>query len=180
MDEAILRTVNGWAADPGIAAVGRFVSSPWFPLIVCVPLAFYLLYRRRFVAVASIALSMGAGDALTARILKPIFARERPCRALDGIVPAGKCGVGKSFPSGHATVSFAFYVSAAGTLPYGWVVLFPVAAAVAGSRTLLGVHYPSDVVAGSLVGSLVGFGFVRLRRKAEDRWEKETDPEAED
>lgn len=167
MDEALLRTVNGLAADPSWALLGTILSSRWMIPLVCGPLAVVLVRQRRWWAIASIALAMGVGDMLTARVLKPLVDRERPCRALEDLVPAARCGAGESMPSGHATVAFAFLVSAAPTVRLGWWLLGPVATGVAGSRVLLGVHYPSDVAAGALVGSLVGFGASTLRRRKE-------------
>lgn len=167
MDEALLRAINGLAADPTIALIGTALSSRWMILLVCGPLAVVLVRQRRWWAIVSIALSMGVGDLVTARALKPLIGRERPCRAVDGLVPAARCGAGRSMPSGHATVSFAFLISAAPTVRLGWLLLTPFATGVAGSRVLLGVHYPSDVAAGALVGSLVGLAGGALRRRKE-------------
>lgn len=169
MDEALLRAVNGWAAVPWVAGIGTALSSRWLILAVCGPLAVHFVRRRRWAAIVSVTLAMAAGDAIVARILKPAFGRERPCRALEGLVPAARCGVGRSFPSGHATVSFAFLTSAAPLVPYGWVVFAPLATGVAGSRVLLGVHYPTDVTAGAALGSVIGLVAGRLRRRAERR-----------
>lgn len=118
-------------------------------------------------AIAVVAVTMGATDLATARIIKPLVDRERPCRALPGLVTPDGCGPGRSFPSGHAAVSFAFLVSAAPLVPYGGWIFGPIAALVSGSRILLGVHYPSDVLGGALIGA--GFGavghFIRKRRE---------------
>lgn len=167
MDEALLRAVNGLAADPSVAWLGTALSSRWMIPLVCGPLAAILVRQRRWWAILSIALSMGVGDLVTARVLKPLFDRERPCRALEGLEPVARCGAGRSMPSGHATVSFAFLLSAAPTVRLGWLIFTPIASGIAGSRVLLGVHYPSDVAAGALVGSLVGLGGGVLRRRKE-------------
>lgn len=167
MDELILRWTNDFARSGSVAAVGWFLSSWWVPALVFGALAIGFLYRRRFVAVLAVALAAGAADALTARVLKPAFGRERPCRTLTGLVPVVPCGVGRSFPSGHAATAFAVVFSAAPIVRFGWWLLAPLAASVAGSRVLLGVHYPSDVLGGALVGSALGVLVTRARRRLE-------------
>ena len=61
-----------------------------------------------------------------------------------------------SFPSGHSASGFAFASAVAGTLPIAAVPLRGLAAAVAYSRVHTGVHYPGDVVVGSLIGVTIG------------------------
>jgi membrane-associated phospholipid phosphatase len=61
-----------------------------------------------------------------------------------------------SFPSGHSAAGFAFAGAVAGTMPGIAVPLRGLAATVAYSRVHTGVHYPGDVVVGSLVGAVVG------------------------
>lgn len=61
-----------------------------------------------------------------------------------------------SFPSGHSASAFAFAVAATRELPEAGRLLLPLAASVAYSRVYLGVHYPSDVVAGAAFGAAVG------------------------
>lgn len=167
VDEQLLRAVNGLAASPAWAGLGTVLSSRWMIPLVCGPVLVVLLRQRRVWAILSIALAMGCGDLVASQGLKPVIDRERPCHALSDLVPAAKCGVGRSMPSSHATVAFAFLVSAAPTVRLGWWLLSPLAAGVAGSRVLLGVHYPSDVGAGAVVGSLVGGLAGWLRRKKE-------------
>lgn len=61
-----------------------------------------------------------------------------------------------SFPSGHAASAFAFAVAATRELPWAGPVLVPLAACVAYSRVYVGVHYPSDVLAGAAFGTAAG------------------------
>jgi undecaprenyl-diphosphatase len=67
-----------------------------------------------------------------------------------------------SFPSGHAATSFACATVLAAAVPRWRFAFLVLAAAVAYSRLYNGVHYPLDVVAGAVLGALVGFTALRL------------------
>jgi len=61
-----------------------------------------------------------------------------------------------SFPSGHSASAFAFATAVGGEVPALAAPLRALAAAVAYSRVHTGVHYPGDVVVGSMVGTTIG------------------------
>jgi undecaprenyl-diphosphatase len=94
-------------------------------------------------------------------VLKAAVARPRPCRVIEGIRLIVACPRSYSMPSGHAITSFAcampLYLLTRGYVTPVWR-LYPLllAAAIALSRLYLGVHYPSDVLAGVLLGALIG------------------------
>jgi undecaprenyl-diphosphatase len=67
----------------------------------------------------------------------------------------------RSFPSGHSAAAFAFATGACAELPVLAPVLVPLAGAVAYSRVHTGVHYPSDIAAGAVIG--IGSGFLATR-----------------
>jgi undecaprenyl-diphosphatase len=104
-------------------------------------------------------LAVGLTSAMTNLVLKPLARRQRPVGSDGRPVPASRRvrrPVSASFPSGHAASAFAF-ASAARPAPPGVRLPLRVAAAtVAYSRVHTGVHYPSDVAAGAVVGELCG------------------------
>jgi membrane-associated phospholipid phosphatase len=92
--------------------------------------------------------------------VKQLVRRRRP--QLDGIDPTGPVPRSLSFPSAHAATSFAG-AALVGTLCRPLRAPLNAAAAVmAFSRPYLGVHFPSDVLAGAAVGTLIGRLLARL------------------
>jgi membrane-associated phospholipid phosphatase len=83
--------------------------------------------------------------------LKLVVGRSRP--QLPGLPPLTPTVSALSFPSAHATTSFVAARVYGGLLP--GAALYAIATAYALSRPYLGVHYPSDVVAGALLGTLI-------------------------
>ena len=63
-----------------------------------------------------------------------------------------------SFPSGHTLHAVAFTLVALTYYPHLAWLLIPFASLVAMSRVILGLHYPSDVFAGALIGALLAWG----------------------
>ena len=92
------------------------------------------------------------------RILKELFGRVRPCNVLTDVITPIGCAGGFSFPSNHALNNFAAAVFLLRIFPaYKWIFLI-VAFLISVSRIYLGVHYPSDVLGGAILG--IGFGYL--------------------
>ena len=101
--------------------------------------------------IASLALT----SAIVNAVLKPLWGRRRPERVKHRVPFARRVRMPKShsFPSGHAASGFAFATGVASEAPLAGGLLTALAALVAYSRVHTGVHYPSDVVAGAVIGA---------------------------
>ena len=121
--------------------------------------ALFLLGGRagRRAAVTGVA-ALGVNSAIVNLPMKFASRRTRPDRDSAGVPEQRRVPMptSSSFPSGHAASAFAFAGAVAGSMPGIAVPLRGLAAAVAYSRVHTGVHFPGDVVVGSLVGAMVG------------------------
>ena len=114
-----------------------------------------LLYRPTRKAGALALGAMVLGLLVTNVTIKPLVERARPW--LDWpIVPLVTEGDPNSFPSGHTCAAFAAGLSWARALPWRWGRTAAVIAAVCMglSRLYVGVHYPTDVLVGAVIGAL--------------------------
>jgi undecaprenyl-diphosphatase len=117
--------------------------------------------RRWFPMTALMAVLVGALADLLAVGLKETFDRARPAEgeALSTLPSS------PSFPSGHATMSFALAAFLSAVHPRLRIPLYGLAAIIAVSRAYLGVHYWLDVAAGAALGTAFGLAaFWALRR----------------
>ncbi|MAG19901.1 hypothetical protein CL618_00525 [archaeon] len=96
--------------------------------------------------------------------MKGVFFRERPFLVLDGVRQMGKVWLNSSFPSGHSFMAFLGLVIF-GRYKKLKVFLIVFAFLTLFSRVYLGMHYPSDVVFGGLLGYIVGLFVIWLDEK---------------
>lgn len=112
-------------------------------------------------------LSLIFGVIVTNLLLKNIVARPRPFAEIGALIPLIAKPTDFSFPSGHTTASFAVALVMLRMLPKKiGIPAVVLAALVAFSRLYLGVHYPTDVLAGfvvALVGSSLAVWGVRTK-----------------
>ena len=89
--------------------------------------------------------------------MKPLGRRSRPDRAVERVPVARHVRMpsSTSFPSGHSATAFAFATGVGHVLAPAAIPLHGLAALVAYSRVHTGVHYPGDVVAGALAGTVL-------------------------
>jgi undecaprenyl-diphosphatase len=110
---------------------------------------------RRAAAFGLVSIAVTAGVVNVG--LKPLGRRRRPDRATEQVPVARHVRMpsSTSFPSGHSAAAFAFATGVGHVLPSAAIPLRGLAALVAYSRVHTGVHYPGDVVAGALLGTVV-------------------------
>jgi PAP2 superfamily. len=175
LDTEIFLFLNSLHADwldPIMVAITNMVI--WMP--------FYLLlvyFTIKQYGIKSIWIFLGVAfvvlcsDQISAHVFKPLFQRLRPCHepCLEGLIhlPKGKAGGQFGFISSHATNTFALatfityvlkpYYKSIGYFLFVWALLSSY------SRIYVGVHYPGDIIAGVIVGLLIGWGIWKIFNK---------------
>ena len=143
----------------------------WLPFYVFLfALVITVFKKKSALILLFIAALITASDQLASGFLKNTVKRLRPSHeaALQSVIHLSKAGTGGpyGFVSSHAANSFALFVFLSLLLPrsYRWLkyVLLFWAVLVSYSRIYNGVHYPGDVVAAALLGSLLGWLFAKL------------------
>jgi undecaprenyl-diphosphatase len=173
-DESLFRAVNGlgWA---WLDAVWIVASSRAFGIGVALAIVAWLvsaLKRQVVLPLVQLVAAIAVTDAFGARVVKPAIARSRPSFVLADhlirvLLPASNVG---SMPSLHSANAFAMAMVVTLTRPRAGLVAFPVALLIGASRVGVGVHWPSDVLAGAVYGSLTGAGIVIGTRAVLARW----------
>lgn len=171
-DLAVRAAIHSWASPPltyvmrGITLLGE----PWFVIPLGLLLSVFLIRRGRARAAVALACSAAGGEMINA-ILKTIFHRPRP-EAFFGFPQPYYY----SFPSGHAMVSVSFYSALAAILAAAgarkaayWAFGTATPLLIGFSRVYLGVHYPSDVLAGYAAGIVWLVILFRLDKKVPKR-----------
>ena len=121
----------------------------WYTLILALP----LLYGAPGVRPAIVMALTGVLGLVIYTLVKHLFVRERPFITHTAIDAAAAPLDRYSFPSGHTLHAVSFAWQATAHFPeLGWV-LWPLAGLIAGSRVVLGLHYPTDVLAGAALGA---------------------------
>ena len=96
-------------------------------------------------------------------VVKPLFERPRPFQVMEIALIDARPNT-ESFPSGHAAMAAAGALAGVRMLPRAAWILWPLATVVALSRVYLGVHWPTDVIAGIALGYAIAWFVLGGRR----------------
>ncbi len=182
LDLNILYFFNVTLSAPWLDLVMIYLTNlqHWLPVYILALTFLIWKFKWRGVRmVLACIILVGAADLFTNRVIKELIARPRPCSLITD--PSGLYswirtpdGVrwGLSFPSSHALNNFAGVVF--------FILLFPknkkllwlfVPAIIVGlTRIYLGLHYPSDVLGGMVIGAAFGWGFEVLYKIVEENF----------
>jgi undecaprenyl-diphosphatase len=157
-----LRLNRGCQRNPvrrGFALISRLGDGVfWYAQMALLP----LLYGSAGAETATRMAIAGVVGVLLYKFLKQHLVRERPCTVLSDIVRGTAPLDRYSFPSGHTLHAVSFAMLIVGAFPQLAWLCIPFAALVALSRVVLGLHYPSDVVAGAGIGAALATAVAAL------------------
>ncbi|MFC2133455.1 phosphatase PAP2 family protein [Bacteroidota bacterium] len=170
IDVAIFYFINHTISNPLFDKFFPFITeiNHWYLvyfILWCI--AFFKGGRTGKVAAVLVLILIAASDQLNSTLLKNLFGRIRPCNALPDVNILAGCTGSYSFPSSHAVNNFAVAVFFYRLFPkFKWILLGS-ASLIALSRPYVGVHYPSDILFGALLGVLIGYIFSIFAMKIE-------------
>lgn len=172
LDKELFLFLNSLHVD-WMDSIMTFISGTlsWVPFYAVLLYLVYKHYKKEtFLVVIGVILLIICSDQISAQVFKPLFERPRPCHneEIKALVylPNGHCGGSYGFISSHACNVFALAVYMTHILrryysKIAWL-MFIWAAVIGYSRIYMGVHYPGDVIVGSIVGILIGFAVSKL------------------
>ncbi|KAF1008449.1 MAG: Phosphatidylglycerophosphatase B [Luteibacter sp.] len=157
LDSRMCVAANRWGARRAIGVFFGIVSRLgdgvfWYALMTVIA----LVGGWHGVAVAAQMAVTGLTALMLYRVLKRWTKRPRPFRACPGVIAHVPPLDEFSFPSGHTLQAVAFTVVAVAHYPVLGPFLIGFAALIGASRVVLGLHYPSDVAAATLIGGSLG------------------------
>jgi len=141
------------------------VNNWYVAYVILLGISFVKGGKKGKIAAIGVIILIIFSDQINFRILKEFFQRARPCITLNDVITPLGCNGTFSFPSNHALNNFAAAVFFYRFFPNLKWILFTTATLVAVSRVYLGLHYPSDILGGAIIGTAFGylFAFIALK-----------------
>jgi undecaprenyl-diphosphatase len=155
-DVVICALFNRMSRQPKVKAFFVSISElgdggGWYALILALP----IIYGPSGFTTSFDMIRIGIVNLILYKIIKQLTGRPRPC-AVSMNITVGTAPLDQySFPSGHTMHAVAFSIIATGHHAELALVLIPFSSLVALSRLVLGLHYPTDVIAGGVIGGYV-------------------------
>ena len=169
IEDSIFFFLNQTLANPVCDAIIKFfIQIPGEIIIVIIGALALFLGKKYTKFTALIFLSSFLLAKYSYKTIKSFVERPRPFQTLEGVRLFLGPHSGFSFPSGHATTSFCLATVIAMRYPKARYPIFIVAILVALSRSYVGVHYPSDILVGSILGILVGYIVIKMANRCVD------------
>src|SRR5690554_5824516 len=166
LDKVIFLSINQGLSNHFFDFLMPILRNPytWAPLYL-----FFLIFaiknykKKGFIMILFFLMTFGLGDFLSASVIKPSAMRVRPCNEVlfkEQVKVRVRCGSGYSMPSSHATNHFAMGVFLLMVFRKKWkpIIWLSIiwAASISFAQIYVGVHYPGDILVGTLLGILIG------------------------
>lgn len=155
----------------------RFFWTPLYLFIIIFSIRTY--GKQGWIMILFLGLTFGCTDFISSSLIKPTVQRLRPCNDPEiksDVKNLIDCGSGYSFPSSHASNHFGLAVFLIVMFFSKWKLILPIgllwAASISFAQVYVGVHYPVDILAGAILGGMIGFimGKIILASKTFGTW----------
>ena len=155
----------------------RFFWTPLYLFIIIFSIRTY--GKQGWIMILFLGLTFGCTDFISSSLIKPTVQRLRPCNDPEiksDVKNLIDCGSGYSFPSSHASNHFGLAVFLIVLFFSKWKLILPIgllwAASISFAQVYVGVHYPIDILAGAMLGGMIGFimGKILLASKTFGTW----------
>jgi undecaprenyl-diphosphatase len=163
IDLSIFYFINHTIANPILDFLFPIITNGGYWLPVYAVVIIYLLWKGGTKGrICALLLIVGViiSDQTSSHLLKNLFLRYRPFDYLPDVRKLVGAG-GKSFPSSHSVNNFCAAFILSFFYKKRQIIFYSIAGTIAFTRVYVGVHYPSDVLGGILIGLLLGYLIIK-------------------
>ena len=166
IDKQIMVFLNKTISNPIFDFIMPIITNQNFLVFFGLILIGYLAYfggKRGRITIVLLLIAAGFSDAICFQIIKPWVGRIRPSHEFYEYINLLVSKGGKySFPSNHAANSFVFATVLSYFYDKNRISLYILASTIAFSRVYVGVHYPLDIIFGSIIGYIISWIILSL------------------